>query len=265
MIVHPPYVGITGFMSSQEITELVSRVPEVLWGERQLMVGVLVSTKTMNGVPNKWPGRYPKIEQFKDIFTDDPRCLNLLHFNTDQPDRLATDMTSLMEASGPNCHGFQLNVPWPQIDQLTEFRQTYPGARVVLQLGSKALDDVTWDPDGLFRKLREYRLAKAMTDVLFDPSGGFGIYSSVEKAMPLLDQIPCVTVSSAMGYGFAGGLRAERLHRLMPLVKRHKRISLDAEGQLRSPDNDPGNNILDLYKAYAYLVGALALFNPEAV
>jgi hypothetical protein len=247
-------------MSRHEVEELVSRVPDELWGDRQLMVGVLVSSKTMRGEQNKWPGRYPKQGQLDTIFTDDPHCLNLLHFNTDNRETLGEDMIISMRLAGPNCHGFQLNVRWPDLVQLKEFRRHHPDARIVLQLGSKALDEVGWERNAMHQRVYPYVEQGLITDVLIDPSGGEGIYSPFDRAIELLDQ--CSWISGDLGYGYAGGLRAERLVSFASLnLERYSRMSIDAEGQLRFPLEDKYNNQLDLYAANAYLHVGLALFN----
>lgn len=52
-----PYIGITGFMSRDEVEEVLTVFPEN--STRKLMVGVLASEKTLHGPTNKWPNRYP--------------------------------------------------------------------------------------------------------------------------------------------------------------------------------------------------------------
>ena len=85
-----PYVGVTGFMSRTEVSEALAMVPQ--GSTRRLMVGVLASSKTLAGQHNKWPGRYPKREAIASILTNDARALNLVHYSTDRPETLFTQL-----------------------------------------------------------------------------------------------------------------------------------------------------------------------------
>ncbi len=261
------YIGITGFTSPAQILELLSWLDaselQSLWGDRQLMVGVLVSSKTMRGEANKWPGRYPPSKALPNIFTADPRCLNILHFNTDQPATLALDMVEIMRLAGPNCHGIQLNIRWPDMNQLRVFRQTHSFARVILQLGKGALEEVLHNPDAVALRLKEYADEGLITDVLHDMSGGEGVFASqeIDRAAAILDAIE--RTCPQIGIGFAGGLHAGNLHRVVSLFNEFPNVSIDAEGQLRTPVADKYRNCLDQFKAYAYMMVALNMFAPE--
>lgn len=81
-----PYIGVTGFMTRVEVRAVLETVPA--GSKYRLMVGVLMSSKTLRGEQNKWPGRYPKRETVPKIFVDDPRTFNLVHYATDNPDAL---------------------------------------------------------------------------------------------------------------------------------------------------------------------------------
>ncbi len=59
-----PYVGVTGFMSSQEVIDTMKNI-NFKKAERLLMVGVLASSKTIRGGANKWPNRYPPLGEIK--------------------------------------------------------------------------------------------------------------------------------------------------------------------------------------------------------
>src|SRR5437868_5866280 len=118
-----PYVGVTGFMSRPEVVEALAMVPR--GSVRRLMVGVLMSSKTLVGQINKWPGRYPKKDAIVDIFIDDPRALNLIHYNTDNPEALFTQLAEITKLAGPNLDGFQLNIAWPPISQIENWRGTH--------------------------------------------------------------------------------------------------------------------------------------------
>ncbi|MDP3953950.1 MAG: hypothetical protein Q8Q06_00855 [bacterium] len=78
-----PYIGITGFMSGDEVSFVLESFPNN--SERKLMVGVLASGKTIKGIPNDFLNRYPKPENMGNIFKIDKRCLNFVHLNSKKP------------------------------------------------------------------------------------------------------------------------------------------------------------------------------------
>lgn len=74
-----PYIGITGFMSSNDALCVLETVPAN--SNRLVMIGVLASLKTRRGIPNKYPNRYPAINKIADIFPKHPSTLNLIPYN----------------------------------------------------------------------------------------------------------------------------------------------------------------------------------------
>ncbi|MBI2450547.1 MAG: hypothetical protein HYV47_03355 [Candidatus Nealsonbacteria bacterium] len=122
-MIKKPYVGITGFMRRQEVSAVLEQANLRV---RMLMVGVLVSSKTLSGRQNKWPNRYPKIKEMADIFPEDPNALNLIHYNTDEPETLANQLLELTDRGGHNLRGFQLNIAWPFPIELFAYRFFLP-------------------------------------------------------------------------------------------------------------------------------------------
>src|SRR3972149_5500104 len=105
------YIGVTGFTQKRD-AECVLEMYDSLEHEplRKLMIGVLASKKTLNGLPGKYPKRYPATKDIAAIFPDHPYAVNLIHFATDTPESLRDDLTQLTALGGPNFHGFQLNM-----------------------------------------------------------------------------------------------------------------------------------------------------------
>jgi hypothetical protein len=248
-----PYIGITGFMTTGEINEVLDVLPRGT--NRQVMVGVLVSSKTLRGIPNKWPQRYPKPDELSQIFTERREALNLLHFNTKEPEHLLEDMLLAQSMAGPNCHGFQLNIAWPDKEVLKQYRNRKPEHAsqrgvVVLQVGGKALDECGRDAAKIAARVHEYEYLADY--VLIDPSGGIGQEFDVDFARQCFIELESQT--TYMGYGIAGGLHVGNLDRLTSLLGDFS-FSIDAEGKLRNTEDN-----LDVAVARAYLSGADALF-----
>jgi len=197
------------------------------------MVGVLMSSKTLAGQPNKWPGRYPKKEDIADIFVDDPRALNLIHYSTDSPETLATQLVEITKLAGPYLDGFQLNITWPPILEITNYRIIYPDKFLVLQIGRKAMDIVVKSAEQLAGTIGWYHGIDA---VLIDSSGGRGEPLDAAKAAEYLRAIR--RIYPTLGVGIAGGLGPDTLHSLDPLVREFTDLSIDAEGRLRTARED---------------------------
>lgn len=221
-----PYVGVTGFMSCAEVTEALAIVPRE--SARRLMVGVLMSSKTLLGQTNKWSGRYPKKEAIANILVDDPRVLNLIHYNTDDPETLCVQLAEITELSGPNLDGFQLNIAWPPISQIKNWREMYPDQFILLQIGDGAMAQAASMEQ--FAKLVD-AYVPVIDAILIDPSGGKGELLDVSKGAEYLRS---VRVHSTLGLGIAGGLGPETLAILNPLIQEFPELSVDAEGRLRT-------------------------------
>ena len=243
-----PYIGITGFMSKQEVEAVLALMPE--GGRHKLMVGVLASSKTLRNVANKWPNRYPKTDKIGNIFVDHPAALNLIHFNykKDLGGILFRELETLMHLAAPNVHGFQLNIAWPNIEQLEQFRALYPDAVIVLQIGGRAFAKANNDPEMLARLAKVYD--KYVNYFLLDPSGGFGIELDTDELQQYIDSLRFSRLKA--GLGVAGGLSARTMDLIYPIHRVCSNICIDAEGRLRDEEDQ-----LDLEKAGAYLREAL--------
>ena len=226
------YVGITGFTSRNEVYS----VSDSMMSEdsnRLLMVGVLASQKTLRGQKNKWPNRYPRVQDISGIFTQHEGVLNLIHYSTDNhhenPNFLIDELIQMTQLGGPFLHGFQLNIAWPSRGAIAEFRKNVPNKVIVLQIGGKALRVINHSPKNLADDLIKYE--ELVDYVLIDPSGGLGIPFDTEKARTYLEAIKERGID--LGLGVAGGLSPTTLDLVQPLLSDFPELSWDAEGRLR--------------------------------
>lgn len=250
-----PYVGITGFMTKEEGDAVLEVMPPD--SKRKLMLGVLVSQKTMRGEQNKLPNRYPKSKDIARIFTEHPLALNLVHYNTKDRLTLFDQMAEVTEIAGPHFHGFQLNIAWPATDILEKYRRHYDGIKIVLQIGHKAFEQIGNSPEGLIKKLEDYY--DCVDYILLDPSGGLGIPLDSDVAKKYLDALR--SEKFRFGFGVAGGLSPKTLNLVEPLAYYYPNLCIDAEGRLRNE-----NDHLDLAVATEYVKKALAIFqNPKYI
>lgn len=246
-----PYVGITGFMSSDEVRAALDAfdIPG-----RQLMVGVLASSKTLSGEGNRHPGRYPQVGAIEGIFGQDARALNLVHYATDDRTALSAELVALAKYTASSRHGLQLNIAWPDPDApfVDLLHSDMRASRIVLQLSGRAIGSLM--PREVALNVSRYQ--HYITDVLIDTSVGRGLPLDVPTASRFLAAI--AVVCPWVGLGVAGGLCAETLPRIRLLLERFPNLSFDAEGRLRDEDDH-----LDLSRVRDYLAAAREMLTPK--
>lgn len=247
------YIGVTGFMASEEVHAALTLMPTSI--PRRLVVGVLMSDKTLAGKTNKWPGRYPKREAVADIFPDSRRVFNLVHYSTDHPETLDEQLEEIVaNYGGPNLHGFQLNVPWPSFRQVCEFGSRHPELVLVLQIGSKAIQ-YAGSIQGCGDLIGRY--GRMIDAILLDTSGGKGRPFDPVWAAFYLAHIS--QQHPNLGLGVAGGLDPDTVHSLVSsLAHLVPDLSIDAEGQLRTPHPE---DALSRYKIHKYIGNACLIFS----
>lgn len=246
------YIGVTGVDTSANVTMVWDAWVKAWRGgvpSCHLMLGVLVSSKTLYGGTNKYPLRYPKAADVAALL----RCssmatvLPMIHY---AGDKSIEHLQTLNEIAGEFCAGVQFNGAWPAVNDLAKFVEAAPGRRIVLQVGPTMLAEhpgaaLAWELD-------QYK--DLVTDVLLDASGGKGLPIDAEAAAwPLMfigDRHP------QLGCGIAGGFSGSTL---TPTVGKMMRAgcSIDAEGRLR--DGTEGGGYLLEPEVRAYLNRAVEL------
>lgn len=250
-----PYIGITGFMTQTEVRTVLEAMRQ--GDSRKLMVGVLASQKTAQGQEDKWPHRYPRVEDIAEIFTNHATALNLIHYNTKEPKTLYDQLMALTEHGGPHLHGFQLNIAWPDPKALIAYRARYPEKIIVLQIGSAAFTSMNNYPYLLAERIAQDYECKGLVDyVLLDPSGGHGKPFDTTTARRYLNALKARGIKCS--FGVAGGLSPTTLTLVEPLLKEFPDLSIDAEGRLRDV-----NDTLDLQVAIDYVLYALQMFGDR--
>lgn len=249
-----PYIGITGFTKPDEVASALQSFPN--HPHRRLMIGVLATWKSLRGIPMKprWQKQVPDPTAIPSLLSNDARAVNLVHFSTEegQESTILADLCRIHELAGPFFQGFQLNLAWPEVRPLDEYRTAVGRVyRIVLQIGQRAVEVAGGTPSGIVGMLNRY--IGQIDDVLLDPSGGLGKAFDTERARQFLSAI--AEQGWNLGLGVAGGLGPDSLNLVEPLVAEFPNLSIDAQGLLRNPKND-----LDSEAVRNYLTKARQLF-----
>lgn len=234
--------------------------------DQRLVIGVLASSKTLRGLANHWPMRYPRCDTLKRLFALGCHAAEMrLHLNISDTDRLVEEVELAHWMCGERLSGIQLNMCWPPEYLLTELHRRRPETDLLLQIGANALLEFEathggaipfYDVKCIVARVGQY--GSSINRVLLDPSGGCGVPMNVDRLRPVVEGLNHAFPN--LGIGVAGGLCAETLLSIAPLIEACPTLSIDAEGRLRNPDTDE----LDMGRVEGYLTAAFDLFYPQA-
>jgi hypothetical protein len=227
-----PYIGICDFTAPEQSERLLALMPENF--SHDLMVGVMMSRKTLYDIPSQWTTVFPKKETIAGIFVPDLRAMNTIHYADydvgDARDRsLADTLARVQSYGGPNLDAIQLDMIWPDSTQILRFRERF-NIPIVLQVGGNAMRHCGDDPIRVCQRLALYD--KSIEYVLFDKSMGQGkgmdapLLSVYVEA--LRSRLP--TLMPAVG----GGLGPHTMHLVESLTRAYPHISTGMQGQMRS-------------------------------
>ncbi|MDD4409804.1 MAG: hypothetical protein PHW52_04100 [Candidatus Pacebacteria bacterium] len=242
------YIGITGFGSREEVKEVLN----FRGTDRQIMIGVLMTEKTLNGFrKNNKPNRYPEARIIPGIFPKKSRrTLNLIHYSTKNKDNLIQGLLTISKLVGNNLDGFQLNVPWPKISSISGYKELYPGNKIVLQVGPTALGALRYDTALIAQKLKDYD--PFIDYIIFDFSEGNGKVFDVDTATRFLSLAKRIGISSDIVV--AGGVNPSNVMALKPILSKFPNVGIDAESGLRNQ-----KDFLDISKVNDYLSNAVKI------
>jgi hypothetical protein len=251
-----PYIGITDFMDFAQVRRMLqvfnAHKPE---GSLQMLhVGVMMSYKTLHGIPSKWQDVFPAKEMIADIFGCD-EAYNCLHYaDYEGHADLWKDLAIAISFGGTGIHALQLDMIWPDPNQIRRgVRASRKQIEVILQIGKDALEVLSNDPDAVLEQLADYE--GIVQRVLLDKSMGMGVSMKADELLPFVRAIK--KAFPAFGVGVAGGLGPGTVRLAEPLIKEFPDLSRDAQGRLRPSRSalDP----IDWDMAATYLIEAFSL------
>jgi hypothetical protein len=251
-----PYIGITDFTSFKQVEEMSQifhdHIPRR--SKRKLHVGVMMSYKTLHGIPSKWGNVFPAKESIANIFRSD-NVYNCLHYaDYDNNPELWRSLSEAISYGGIGIHAIQLDMVWPDPGEVANGVHTSrKHIEVILQVGSKAIEAANNDPAQVISRLEDYE--GVIHRVLLDKSGGKGLGMDAAALLPfaraIRERFP------KLGLVAAGGLGPVTMYLVEPLARQIPDLSIDAQGRLRPSGKaqDPINWTM----AGMYLMRALRL------
>jgi len=257
-----PYVGITGPVSIKETKDICkefSKAGYSIYSQHLPMLGFLVSYKTLNGQPTQ-NRRYPPVNIIQDLLqATDRQVLTMIHYNSKETDELSHQVAQIFDGIYEDglCRAIQLNIVWPEINQIARIKEQYPEMQVVFQASHKTMENKA--PTQIVQGIKGYR--DLIDYVLIDPSGGRGIPFDLDYSiaiyLELREQCPNLTV------GFAGGFTGENVAPKLEKIEEQIRgndFCIDAEGGLRDKVTSAyGDDLLNISKVREYLQSASSI------
>lgn len=227
-----------------------------------LMVGLMMSFKTLWNIPSKWDPVFPLKERLDNIFPEyDYGTLNTLHYadfenpeNWPEEKNLFYSLSKAMSYARGNLHAVQLDMTWPDPGMIASaVHASRHVVQVILQIGRKALEQADRNPKEVVSMLEDY--TNVIDGVLLDQSMGEG---KLMDPNLLLSYAEAISVAHpSLHIAVAGGLEPKNVEVLEPLLERFPNLSIDTQAGLR-----PDKNIMKpiswrMAEAYLERTGAL--------
>lgn len=251
------YVGVAGLINNQEVLDVCREFNDAGYTMNTKyipMIGFLVNINTLYLLPNPYK-RYPLLEDIPGLLYEaKDKVLTSIHYTTNEKETIADQVYKIFNGElyeNNLCRTVQLNIAWPDINQVAKIKEIFPEINIVFQLSRKSTKNKTHKD--ISEGIKYY--GNYIDYVLIDFSGGRGVPIDVENSFKLYeeikDKLPDVTI------GFAGGLTGENASKIIKELFDKigdKGFCIDAEGGLRDKitaiDED---DLLNISKVRSYL------------
>lgn len=258
------YTGICDVTNPEDVRSMLRELKESkVDSERRLMVGIMTHPAVLNPnadipdvVREAIISEFPSLDDLSSGFIDDPDVMNTIHYadlygpsgprkSGEAPDVLE-NLELCVEHGGENLDAIQLDIVWPNPEDLKEFRARHPDIEIILQIGKFSLGEGDIDVDQVVEKLGEY--GKSVDHVLIDLSMGKGRQMTNNEVTELKRLMRAIQDTSPdIGLAIAGGLGAASgsndpnssvysMDSLKEIARHFPGISIDAQGGLKPDD-----------------------------
>lgn len=245
------YTGVCDVISADEARAMADELREHRKNpNRKVMIGVMthpivldldrpVPEDVRKGISEVFPTR----EQIALGFTDDPDVLNTIHYadlygpegpwKSGQSPDIFKHLEMCVEYGGENLHAIQLDVTWPNVDDIKAFKEKHPDILIVLQVGVFSFREANNDPRQVLENIHQY--GDSIDYVLLDTSMGKGKGMDSENLLEMLRLLQ--SDMPDLGLAVAGGLGPDSLDILQPIADEFPDIAIDAQGRLKPEDS----------------------------
>jgi len=154
-----PFIGVTGFVNPSQIEIVKGRIEEDC-KDLKFFAGTLLNPDILKGKKENGPGNrfFPDVNLLPEIFLKKPNLFNIVHFYSTDQKTLLSDMLKITELAGKNLDGFQLNMNWPNVKDIEEYRKMFPEKIIMLRVNWDALETVSYLSGLLAEKIsQEYK------------------------------------------------------------------------------------------------------------
>ncbi len=249
------YTGICDVYEPEEAIAMAAKLREARKNpNRKIMIGVMTHPIVLNQEmedPYETRKEFPTTEQMAKGFTDDPDVLNTIHYadlyGPNAGRNLLENLKLCVEHGGEHLDAIQLDLTWPNPDEIKKFKEENPSIFIILQVGKFAIKETEGDPQEIVDKLRKYD--DSVDFVLLDLSMGMGKGMEANKLLPLLRVIK--KDLPYLGLAVAGGLGPDSANSLRFVAEEFPEVSIDAQGNLKRSDapRDPLGHLIATYPA----------------
>ena len=253
---HKPYIGITDFTLIEETKMMcnffVRNLPKNL--QRVLMVGVMMSQKTLNELPTKWGSIFPPKKRIQRIFFPHELLFNTLHYVDYEDANFAKNIFKALNFCGSNIDALQFDMIWPDVKVIKKIKEKNPEIQIIIQGNSVAMAQTDNNPTKFLEHLKLY--GNSISYVLLDKSMGRGLGMDAKALLPFVRALK--NGWPELGIAIAGGLGPNTIHLAEPVIREFPDVSIDAQSKLRPSGNalDP----IDWDMARRYILQALKMF-----
>lgn len=247
-----PYIEVCGITEEREIAVLGTLIEERGIGHRskaphRVVLGIKASSESLAlGYERPLKSTFLTAWEIDDLMVtfDHYKIDSVLHYRTSELVTIGLQAVGVCAAFDPDL--VQIDADWPDMTLFVA------EPRLILRIKEGARDRIT-------SNLAVFSFQQEGDEnfpggVILDQSDGRGIPLDTDGTLAALRDIN--QLMPDLNLAITGGLDAESLPRILPIIREFPRLSISAEGCLRRPNGE-----IDLEKALAYLAKAYELLD----
>jgi hypothetical protein len=224
------YICIAGITRPEHWRQIVAHIPEN--PNQIVIIEPLVCHESLLGKASEYPKRFVSLPELRTLLRRHPNVLNLVRYTTSERLSLTSQLSRIVELCGPGIDGFQLELAWPDIEQLRQFLAAYP-KKLVLKIGQEAYQDVSRSKKRLSSRLMQYR--GLVQDIQLNLTEGNNDVFDPDQMLDLLKTLHVLP----FGIGISGHLSSSvDSPGLKMILKSYPGVNISALRDFRSDEDD---------------------------